>query len=176
MRLFVRIMRGLTTAFVVAIVMTAVGLLVIPRLANWTVLVVLSGSMEPVMPTGGLALVEPVDAAAIKVGDVVTFPIPDHPGALVSHRVTAIELDAGIPVLLTKGDANETPDAWRTPASSVSGKVAVTVPYLGHAAQLMRTPGGFLLVLIVPAMLIVLGELGTIAQELRKMRQKSPNA
>jgi signal peptidase len=165
-------MRGITTALVVLIVMTAIGLLVIPRLANWTVLVVLSGSMEPVMPTGGLALVEPVDAAAIKVGDVVTYPIPNHPGALVSHRVTAIEFDSGVPVLLTKGDANESPDGWRTPTSSVKGRVAVTVPYLGLASQLMRTPGGFLLVLIVPAAVIILGEVGTIARELRRMRQK----
>ncbi len=175
-KILFRILGGLATAAVVVIVITAVGLVVVPRLANWTVLVVLSGSMEPRMPTGGLAFVEPVDEAAIRVGDVVTFPVPGHPGALVSHRVTSVEQVAGKPVLITKGDANDEPDTWRTPASSVKGEVAVTVPYLGHAAQFLRTPAGYLLVLVVPAIVIILGELGAIGRELRKMRQKRAGA
>ena len=174
-KILFRILGGLATAAVVVIVMTAVGLVVVPRLANWTVLVVLSGSMEPSMPTGGLAFVEPVDPAAIRVGDVVTFPVPGHPGALVSHRVTSVEQVAGKPVLVTKGDANDEVDAWRVPASSVKGKVNSSVPYLGHASQLLRTQAGFLLVLVVPGLLIILGELGAIAREIRKMRRGKPS-
>lgn len=170
-----RVIGGIATGIVVAIVVTAVGLVVVPRLLNWTVLVVLSGSMEPSMPTGGLAFVEPVDPAAIQVGDIVTFPVPGQPGALVSHRVTSVEQVAGKPVLLTKGDANDEPDAWRTPASSVKGTVNVSLPYLGHATQLLRTQGGFILLLVVPGLLIVLGELGAIARELRKIRRNKPS-
>lgn len=176
MKIVFRILGGIATGVAVAIVVTAIGLVVVPRLANWTVLVVLSGSMEPTMPTGGLAFVEPVDPAAIREGDVVTFPVPGHPGALVSHRVTSVEQVQGKPVLLTKGDASDAPDAWRTPASSVKGEVAVTIPYLGHAAQLLRTPTGYLLVLVVPAIVIILGELGAIGRELRKMRQNRAGA
>ena len=171
----IRILSGVATVAVVAIVMTAVGLVVVPRLANWTVLVVLSGSMEPSLPTGGLAFVEPVDPAAIQVGDVVTFPVPGNPGALVSHRVTSIEQVSGQPVLLTKGDANVEPDSWRTPASSVKGKVSVSLPYLGHVSQMLRTQWGFVVLLVVPGMLIVLSELGAIARELRKMRRNKPS-
>jgi len=174
MKTLSRILGGLATAAVVLIVMTAVGLVAVPRLADWTVLVVLSGSMEPSMPTGGLAFVEPVDPATIRVGDVVTFPVPGHPGALVSHRVSAVEHVAGKPVLITKGDANDEPDSWRTPASSVIGKVNVSLPHLGNASQFLRTPAGFVLVLVVPGALIVLGELGAITREIRKIRQNKP--
>lgn len=166
-----RVSGGIATGFVVAILALAIGLVVVPRLANWTVLVVLSGSMEPTMPTGGLALVEPVDTASIRPGDIVTFPVPNRPGTLVSHRVTAIEQDAGGSVLLTKGDANEDADGWRIPVSSVKGKVNMTLPYLGHASQLLRTQAGFLVLLVVPGALIILGEVAAMARELRKMRR-----
>jgi len=176
MKILLGVLGGIATGIVVAIVVTAVGLVVVPRVANWTVLIVLSGSMEPSMPTGGLAFVGPVDPAAIREGDIVTFPVPGHPGALVSHRVTSVEQVQGQPVLLTKGDANDEPDTWRTPASSVKGEVAVTIPYLGHAAQLLRTPAGYLLVLVVPAIVIILGELGAIGRELRNIRRNRAGA
>ena len=55
----------------------AVALVAGPRLLGWQGVVVLSGSMEPTLQTGGVAFVQPADASEIQVGDILTHrPLP----------------------------------------------------------------------------------------------------
>ena len=58
----------------------------IPRLAGMEPYVVLSGSMEPVLPVGALVYVEPVpESEQIESGDIVAYQTMD--GTAVIHRV-----------------------------------------------------------------------------------------
>ena len=86
--------------------------------------VVVSGSMEPVIHTGSLILIDE-DCRDIRKRDIIAF---DAAGVLVAHRVHEIT-DAGI---ITKGDANETPDPGVLAAASVKGKVIAWIPYIGY--------------------------------------------
>lgn len=74
-----------------------------------TLVVFKSGSMEPAIPTGSVALVREVPAADVHVGDVVTV---DRPGDIpVTHRVVDTDPGAdGTTVLTLKGDANAASD------------------------------------------------------------------
>jgi len=76
---------------------------------NITLIMFKTGSMEPTIPTGSLAVVRQIPASEAHVGDVVTV---DRPGALpVSHRVVSTHRAAnGYTALVLQGDANRDPD------------------------------------------------------------------
>lgn len=71
-------------------------------------LVFVSGSMSPHITTGALALIRPVDASEIQVGDVVSFERDDR--SRVTHRVVGLERDQGRDTLVMQGDANKAQD------------------------------------------------------------------
>lgn len=117
----------------------ALAMVVVPHLAGWVPLTILSGSMEPTIPTGSQVVVEPVRGeaatAALALGDVVTvMPYPDDP-TLVTHRVVARAVAGdGTVVLTTRGDANGAADPWPLTATQVRGVVRYHIPYAGYLA------------------------------------------
>lgn len=88
--------------------------------------VVSSWSMDPILHVGDIIVVYGRDK--IKEGDIVVYVSAS--GALIVHRVIAIEENAFGLVYVTKGDANPTPDTPVSP-SKVKGKVILVIPYLG---------------------------------------------
>lgn len=124
---------------------------------GWHTDAVLSGSMEPEMPVGGVVVIRPVDAAQINVGDIIAFALPGKE-KLTAHRVISIGYAPGR-LFHTKGDANEEPDLYTVPAKDVVGKVCFCVPYLGYFSHFVRTPVGFLLTLCIPLLLMGLRDM-----------------
>ena len=171
-----RYVQAMVTVTAVFVVIGVVALVAVPRMLGWSTLVVLSGSMEPAMPVGGLAFFAPVEPQEIKAGDVVTYPRPDKPTALVSHRVVVVSDQLGEPTVWTKGDANEAFDHWAVPAAAVVGEVRFTLPYLGHVSRRMQTRQGFLSVLAIPALFILMSESFNIVQNVRRLRTSGSEA
>ncbi|MDD4497633.1 MAG: signal peptidase I [Methanosarcinaceae archaeon] len=124
---------------------------------GWQVNTILSGSMEPELPAGGLVVIRPVAANAVEVGDIITFPSPSG-GVLITHRVVAVEKGSKL-LFHTKGDANEGPDPYTVSAEQVIGKVCFSLPYLGYVSKFVKTPFGLVLSLLIPG-LILLGREG----------------
>lgn len=90
-----------------------------------------SGSMEPSMHTGALAIVyEKADFYDIEVGDVVAFKLVN--GELVTHRVEDISKIDGITYFMTKGDANEVSDGYTTNIQNFYGKTVKSIPVAGY--------------------------------------------
>lgn len=127
---------------------------VVPLVLGWVPLTVLSGSMEPTVPTGSQVVVAPLDgeddAAGLSTGDVVTFmPRPDDP-TLVTHRIVGVAVDGeGRRSFTTRGDANAAPDADPVTATQLRGLVKYHVPWAGYAATLLdaeQKRGGMVLV------------------------------
>ncbi len=102
-----------------------------PRFLPYQMLPVLTGSMEPAIPTGALAVVVPVRGDELVPGDVITFHHPRDPRAYVTHRIAAIEEDGGARAFVTKGDANALPDAWRVMDTGTGWRYAFAVPAVG---------------------------------------------
>jgi signal peptidase len=92
--------------------------------------IVMTGSMSPDIPAGALIVTVPLRAEAVP-GDVILVP---HPWRLatVMHRVVAVEHGAVDTDYVTKGDANEQEDGWRTPVAAATGRVIAGIPYLGY--------------------------------------------
>lgn len=144
-----------------------------PRLLGWEPEVVLSGSMEPTLPRGSVAFVEPRPPEAVDVGDILTYRHPERPRRLVTHRVVEVVREDGDLAFRTKGDANDAADRWLVPASNVVGTVRYSLPYIGYVTQRVRTPLGFALAVGLPAALIIVGELRNIARQLSRRREKA---
>jgi signal peptidase I len=128
----------------VALIAGAVaGISVATSRAGMEPLVVRSGSMEPTIATGSMILVKRIDAAEIKVGDVVAVERPDR--TRVTHRVLGVERRGATAELTMKGDANE--DADPVPVTvDHAYRLAWKMPAIGRAlAWLATAPGGFLL-------------------------------
>lgn len=89
-------------AICIIVVIAAVGFHV-------TLIMFKTGSMEPTIPTGSLAVVHQIPAEQIAVGDIVTV---DRPGDLpVTHRVTSVAGSGDTRTITLRGDANEMDDA-----------------------------------------------------------------
>jgi len=129
---------------------------------NWRTSIVLSGSMEPKIKMGSIVVIKP--SQDLKTGDVITFKNPKDPKTTFTHRISAIT-DG---IMQTKGDANNAPDNWEVTENQVLGKVVTSLPYLGYAANFAKTPRGFLLLVVLPAILVILDELKKIKREIEK--------
>lgn len=93
--------------------------------------IVISGSMEPSIPTGSVAVVDhnvPFDD--IQVGDVIIFKCDDMN---IIHRVVGETVVNGQKRLSTKGDANEREDDFITTEENYCGKALFHIEKLGYA-------------------------------------------
>jgi signal peptidase len=100
--------------------------------------IVMTGSMAPAIPLGALILTVPLRGEAVP-GDVILFPHPWR-HATVVHRVVAVERGAVDSDYVTKGDANEQEDGWRTSVASATGRLIATIPYLGYVLAVVGLP------------------------------------
>ncbi len=152
--------KWLTNIILALLVMAALILLLLPAVFASSLAIVYSGSMAPEMPTGALAVMEPVDPADIEVGDIIAFDPPwDDAEVTVSHRVIEIIVDGETLSFRTKGDANEDPDFDLVPATSVTGRVTLSAPNLGYLMARVRGYShgqlGFVLFVGLPTLLLI---------------------
>lgn len=115
--------------------------------------IVVSGSMEPTIPTGSLLMAKEVSAAEIEVGDIVTLDRPNN-GGLVTHRVTSVEQQHTNWEVTMRGDANAADDPFPYTVRT-AGKIVATIPWVGYLAGMFRTPFGLTGIAVFGAALLV---------------------
>ncbi|MBY6320887.1 signal peptidase I [Rhodococcoides kroppenstedtii] len=119
-----------------------------------TPLVFRSGSMEPAIPTGSLAVAREVPASDVAEGDVVSVLRSD--GSRITHRVARVESVFGdTATLILQGDANDAPDADPYVVADID-RVVGHVPVLGYAASWLATPVAWVIGALLAAGLVVL--------------------
>jgi signal peptidase len=116
-----------------------------------------TGSMDPELPIGTLAIVKVIEPSRIKEGDDVTFRL-DGGGddQFVTHRIVeVIQPDATNSEVsfVTKGIANSSNDPEPRSADSAIGKVILGIPFLGNAMAALRAN-------IVPVGTVIVSLLG----------------
>jgi len=150
-KLAINIILGLVLCFVLFAVL-------VPSVFSGSLAIVRSSSMEPAMRAGALAVMLPIDAEDVKVGDIIAFDPPWDPDVIVSHRVIGVRYDEQI-LFDTKGDATEDSDPYYVPAQNVHGKVVFSIPYLGYGAsyavRYVRTWPGFVCLVCIPAVILI---------------------
>ena len=139
--------------------------------------IVLSGSMEPTLKVGSVAMVLP--QKDYFPGEVVSFLTGTGKNSTVTHRILAKNYPNGIdsaPVFLTAGDANKNFDSQNLKEEQIVGKYAVSVPYLGYLIDYVKKPYGFILFVIVPATILIYEETLKIKRELASILSKKKQA
>lgn len=107
-------------------------MIVVPRIGGATAYTVLTGSMAPGMPPGSLAVVCPVDPAAVGTGDVITYQIKSGERGVVTHRVVGVGHTFDGELRFTaRGDANNANDLPIKP-EQIRGTLWYQVPLLGY--------------------------------------------
>ncbi|MFC3964957.1 hypothetical protein [Nocardia jiangsuensis] len=97
-----------------------------------------SGSMEPAIGTGSVALARTVNATDLVPGDVVS--VTNEAGERITHRVTAVDAVSGnTATLRLKGDANRTEDAQTYTVTSAE-RVFFHAEKLGYALAWLASP------------------------------------
>ncbi len=91
--------------------------------------VIVSGSMEPTMSLGDIAIVKKIrDIGQVGLNDIIAFTLGDK---VIVHRIVAVKKESNVPVFITKGDANKDADPWVVKPNEIIGKVIYIVPKLG---------------------------------------------
>lgn len=98
------------------------------------------------------------DLTKLKEGDVITFVSTGYlnEGMTVTHRIVdIIETDEGLK-FRTKGDNNLVPDSALVEPGNVIGKTLFKIPQLGRVQSLLATKGGWLFLVLLPALGVII--------------------
>ena len=117
----------------------------LPSLFGYSMVTVLSGSMEPAFSPGDSLIIR--QQADYAPGEIVTF---GDQGTFVTHRV----MDKDGETFQTKGDANNAPDGVTINRDNIYGSVRLVIPRLGNLILFLKSSLG-MLVMVVALMLLV---------------------
>lgn len=129
--------------------------------------VIVSGSMEPSIPTGSIIYTIKKDFYSNK--DVIAFR---ENGRTISHRIIGVQGIGNELYYATKGDANNVEDNTLIAKSEVVGKSVFQIPYLGRIVMAFKTPIGFGIGIVIPSILFIAMELWNIKREIEKETEK----
>lgn len=115
---------------------------------GYSVLEVVSGSMEPTIHVGDMIVID-TTASDFKVGNVVTFT--DDNGAFVTHRIIRIEED----LFITKGDNNNSEDEGIA-SSRIVGKYVKRIPNMGRVVAAFKNPFTMAMIFLIGILTCVL--------------------
>lgn len=101
----------------------------IPSIWGEKPLVILSGSMEPILKVGGILYYKEENINDFNEGDVLVYQLNDH---IISHRIVKV-LDNSF---ITKGDNNKSFDIYEVLNYQILGKgTNWSIPYIGYYAD-----------------------------------------
>jgi len=150
------IIRRVLDALLLALIIVVLGGVVLGKLVPLTgrqTIVIGGGSMEPAVPLGSAVIIKPVDAAALKVGDIVSLKAGPQ-NALYTHRIVAVVDRPDGRWVQTKGDANADQDPTLVHASAIVGRTEVVIPLAGYLIVLLSIPAGVLFLIGLAASLL----------------------
>lgn len=142
----------------------------VPSVLGYSTMSVLTGSMRPYLEPGDIIVDKVVDAEEIRVGDVITYRVGS---SIVTHRVAEVLINGDKIAFRTRGDANNTDDGGTVESQDIIGKVVLKVPYGGYIARFIRSPFGLMIVIGIPVMIMLGGELKVLlSEDSKKKRQE----
>lgn len=111
--------------------------------------VVVSGSMEPTIPTGSVVAIYPQES--YKKGDIITFYSKDQ---FVTHRIVKVSKKENQTIFSTAGDANKAVDPNKLKKDKVLGKAVLIIPFLGYLMEFVQTDIGLVFLFLFGLFLI----------------------
>ncbi len=135
---------------------------------------IVTGSMEPDLPTGSFVLVKKVEISTLQIGDVIMFfsDDPDVPeGMPVSHAIVRVETDEnGSLLFITKGTANDIEDMYPVRSEAVIGKVVWHSMTLGSIVKFSQQSYVYPILIVLLGINLILN-LTVVVSEAKALRQ-----
>ena len=150
---FKKILNLFLTLFIVfvgiVIALLAIQKITGKKIVPYSVLWVLTPSMEDTIPQKSYVLVKTVNAKEVKVDDIITSRSRDGAiaGYLNTHRV--VEIIGDNEEFVTKGDANPIPDKTHVFAQDIEAKYIKNLPILSFFGRVFTTTYGFVICMVL---------------------------
>lgn len=122
--------------------------------------IVLSDSMKDTFEVGDIAVSKTVDVSTLEVGDIITFtsidPSLSNYGETVTHKIREITTYEGEPAFITYGTTTGVDDAYPVPFTNVTGEYQFRLPGMGYFFEFLRTPAGYVTLILIPFLLLII--------------------
>ncbi|MBO5068750.1 MAG: signal peptidase I [Roseburia sp.] len=144
------------------------------NIGGYSLFRVVTGSMEPTIPTGAILICKDTEIDQINTGDIVCYrtKVAEIYGSIVTHRVADIKQDEnGAIQLETRGDANMSSDPYYVDAANLIGRVtwySGKESVLNNMLSFLSGKIGFFVCIVFPVLLVS----GLILQNAVKNLQK----
>lgn len=141
---------------------------------------IISPSMEPNINVYDVVLVKKVNINKLKKGDVITFYSTNNyfGDTPITHRIVNIDDRTSI---IVKGDHNEKADNEKVIPKNIIGKVILVIPSLGKLQFFLASKSGFIVAIIIPAIVIITYDVYKIMKmimlknQMSKLKNKNGN-
>lgn len=141
---------------------------------------IISPSMEPNINVYDVVLVKKTNINKLKKGDVITFYSTNNyfGDTPITHRITNIDDRTSI---IVKGDHNEKADNEKVIPKNIIGKVILVIPSLGKLQFFLASKSGFIIAIIIPAIVIITYDVYKIMKmimlknQMSKLKNKNGN-
>lgn len=147
----------------------------IPNIFGYRIMYITSASMEPELKVGDVIIVKNCLPEELKAGDIITYKGEknDFNGKLITHRVTEIQNDEGGALyIVTRGDANSTPDP-RIRFDQVLGRMVANACILSGLYSFFFTPYGFIIFVFL-ILLMFANDFGKTIKRIREKKDPPP--
>ncbi len=137
--------------------------------------IIVSPSMVPNINVWDGIVVKREDGHNLKKGDIITFTSHDmrYNGLTITHRIVGIErTEDGSYYFRTKGDANNVEDPYLVQENDVYGKVIFRIPMIGHIRSFLSKSFGWIVFLIVPAIMVIIYDILKIVHTVKLKKIK----
>lgn len=130
---------------------------------GYSVLKVVSGSMEPSIHEGDYIYIKKIDTDSLRAGDIISFYSQDESikGEINTHRISEVLGDG---TFITKGDANKAEDSVRVQKDSVIGKYCGKLRFFRWLGSFASSKKLLMLLVIIPTVCMAVYEIKTIAE------------
>jgi signal peptidase len=145
---------------------------------GWQIRPILSGSMRPGFPIGGVAITQTIPTRQLKVGDVAVFHPPFLNNVTYIHRIISISKSSNQQYLIrTKGDDNPIADPWLLRITSKNAYVTrFTLPFIGYVAVWVHSYSGRKFLLMIAGILAIIFIMSILLEyDKKRMMKKSFN-
>lgn len=154
----------------------------VPSIGGYSIMKIISGSMEDEIPEGSYILIREIDPAEVGEGDIITFYSSDYMiyGLPNTHRVVEppIVTDGGIE-FVTKGDANPINDKVTAKGEDLIGIYVRRLDGLTKFSNALEGGGMFIIMIVLEAFIFAMAAMMFLKNkraQIEKEKEKEDDA